>query len=220
MGKINALQEALAAGTSGIRWLMNPVGISWRMARMRPVFFFFLSAVAGCMAVALPALAGKADEAKYPLRVHILRFVAQPNHSREPHSLTDPPPYVAGMGAADLFENGEPQGFQFTYSCTASMEASGAYSTLPARWKKKDKTLEILLPQAGKPWNSESCNLQVEMRPGLVYYWKDGAVAEEPAAVLKGWMVKHRYDPENGREEPVMAPGESAEGDPQIAGPD
>lgn len=187
---------------------------------MRSVLLFALSAVTGCLAVSMPALAGKPDEGKYPLRVHIMRFVAQPNHSRETKSPSDPPPYLEGMGVADLFENGEPLGFQFTYSCTATMEASGAYSTFPARWKKRDKTLEILLPQAGKPWNSESCDLKTEMMTGLVYYWKNGSLAEEPSASLKGWMAKHQFDPENGKEVPVMAPGESETSDPQLAGPD
>jgi hypothetical protein len=163
----------------------------------------------------------KPDEAKYPLRVHIMRFAAQPNHSRVPKSLSDPPPYVAGMGVADLFENGEPQGFQFTYSCTVAMQASGGYSTLPARWKKKDKTLEILLPQAGKPWNQEGCDLQTEMQTGLVYYWKNGAVAEESDPLLKAWMVKHKFDPENGSEEPAMAARDSTEeSDPLLEAPE
>jgi hypothetical protein len=195
---------------------MNFLGV----VGVRRVFAFALSASLGSLAVSTPALAVKPDEAKYPLRVHIMRFAAQPNHSRVPKSLSDPPPYVAGMGVADLFENGEPQGFQFTYSCTVAMQASGGYSTLPARWKKKDKTLEILLPQAGKPWNSESCNLTTEMSAGLVYYWKNGSLAEESSAVLKDWMAKHQYDPENDQEEPVMEAGESSARDPQLAGPD
>src|ERR1700721_2206266 len=103
---------------------------------MRHVLLIVMSAVVGCLAVSTPALAGKPDEGKYPLRGHIMRFVAQPNHSRETKSPSDPPPYVEGMGVADLFENGAPQGFQFTYNCTATMGASGAYSTFPARWKK------------------------------------------------------------------------------------
>jgi len=187
---------------------------------MGRVLAFALSTVVGCLAASTPTLAVKPDESKFPLRVHIMRFVAQPNHSRERKSLSDPPPYVEGVGVADLFEDGEPRGFQFAYSCTATMEASGAYSTFPARWKKKEKTLEILLPQAGKPWNSESCSLNTEMMTGLVYYWKNGAVAEEPAAALKDWMAKHQYDPENGKEVPAMAPGEAETSDPQLAGPD
>jgi hypothetical protein len=187
---------------------------------MRPVFLFALSAVVVCLAVSMPALAGKPDPDKYPLRVHIFRYAVQQHPGRELKSQSDMAAYVSGMGHADLFENGEPRGFQFRYSCTVAMLASERYSTFPARWKKKDATLEILLPESGKPWNMESCNLQTEMRSGLVFYWKNGEVAEEAAAALKDWMVKHQYDPENGKEEPVMAPGESATSNPQIAAPE
>jgi hypothetical protein len=125
------------------------------------------------------------------------------------------------MGQADLFENSDPRGFQFRYSCTVPMVASGGHETFPARWKKKDKALEILLPQAGKPWNQEGCDLQTEMQTGLVYYWKNGAVAEESDALLKAWMVKHKFDPENGSEEPAMAARDSTEeSDPLLEAPE
>jgi hypothetical protein len=179
------------------------------------------AAVACCMALSSVAGAGKPDAAKYPLRVHIFRYAVQPSRSLGTKKPSDGPEYVGGMGQADLFENGEPRGFQFSYSCTVPMIASGGHETFPARWKKKDKTLEILLPQAGKPWNQEGCDLQTEMRTGLVYYWKDGAVAEEPEALLKGWMVKHKFDPENGAEEPVAAAGEPAGvSDPLLESPE
>jgi hypothetical protein len=187
---------------------------------MRPFLLFALGAVACCLAVSAPVLAGKPDPDKYPLRVHIFRYVVQQRPSREFKSQSDVMAYVDGMGQADLFENREPRGFQFRYSCTAGMMASERYGTFPARWKKKESTLEILLPEAGKPWNMESCNLQTEMRNGLVFYWKNGEVAEERSEVLKDWMVKHRYDPENGKEEPVMEPGESETSNPQIAEPE
>jgi hypothetical protein len=166
------------------------------------------AAIAGSLALSSVARAGKPDLAKYPLRVHIFRYKARPSSRRDFKDPSATAEYVAGMGQADLFENGEPRGFQFSYSCTVPMIASGGHESLPARWKKKDKTLEILLPEAGKPWNQEGCDLQTEMRTGLVFYWKDGAIAEGPEALLKDWMVKHKFDPENGSEEPVIAAGE------------
>jgi len=135
---------------------------------MRPVSLLGLGAAAGCFAISTVALAGKPDAAKYPLRVHVFRYVVQPSHSREFKNPSDGSEYVAGMGQADLFENSDPRGFQFRYSCTVPMVASGGHETFPARWKKKDKALEILLPQAGKPWNQEGCDLQTEMQTGLV----------------------------------------------------
>jgi hypothetical protein len=190
---------------------------------MRPFFVIGLGAVAGCLAVSSVALASRPDPVDYPLRVHILRFTSQPRHTREAKSLSDTPDYIDGLGVADLFENGEPSGFQFSYSCMGGLKASGGYANYPARWKEKGKTLEILQPETGKPWNLKTCDLQAEMRPGLAFYWKNGGVAEEPAGVLKAWMAEHQYDPEKDKDQPIMAPGESAvsaKGESQVAEPD
>jgi len=37
---------------------------------------------------------------------------------------------------------------------------------VPARWKKKEKTLEILLPQTRQAVELESCELRTEMAEG------------------------------------------------------
>lgn len=187
---------------------------------MRHFFILGLTAVAACLAVSTAALAVKPDPDDYPLRVHILKFMTRASASREPKHPSDAPDYVSGMGVADLFENSEPRGFQFSFSCIDGLKASSGYANFPARWKKKDKTLEILLPETGKPWNLTPCQLQAEVRPGLAFYWKDSKIAEEPAAVLRDWMVKHHYDPEKNREEPVMLPGESDTDDSPLASPE
>jgi hypothetical protein len=176
---------------------------------MRLVFFFGLGAIAGSIALSTPAFAGSPDPADYPLRVHILKDTAQTRNTREPQHNGDSPDYIDGMGVADLFENGEPHGFTFSYSCIDGLKASSGYGTYPARWKKKLKTIEVLVPQPGKPWNLETCSLQAELRPGLVFYWTNGKLAEESAAALKDWMVKHKYDPEKEMVDPISLPGES-----------
>jgi hypothetical protein len=186
---------------------------------IRPAFFLGWVAVAGILVAATPVLAAKPDPADYPLRVHILKDTAQSRHIREGKSMSDEPDYVDGMGVADLFEGGVPQGFSFSYSCVDGLRASSGYGTYPARWKKKQKTLEVLVPQPGKPWNLQTCPLQVELRPGMVFYWKNGSLAEESGAALKNWMMKHQYDPENEKVDPVMAPGESEDSDSPLAGP-
>jgi hypothetical protein len=147
--------------------------------------------------------ASSPDPDDYPLRVHILHYNSHAPGKRDSKSFTGMADYIEGEGHADLFEHGEPQGFQFHNSCLEKLEVDGGYGTIPARWKKKDKTLDILVPQRGKPWNMEVCELQVEMRPGLAYYWTDDSVVEEAATAFKDWMVKHQYDPEKGLEQPV-----------------
>lgn len=191
---------------------------------MRPVFICGLGAVAICLALSPAVSAGGPDPDNYPLRVHIFRNTEQGRHTRDFKTQSDSPDYIDGMGVADLFDNGEPRGFEFRYSCMNGLKASGGYGTYAARWKKKDKTLEIIKPEPGKPWNLEACELHTEMRTGLVFYWKNGALAEEAAAVLKNWMVKHQFDPEKGKVDPVILAGEGSTpggpDDPQIAEPE
>jgi len=151
------------------------------------------------------APAGKPDPDNYPLRVHVFKNTQKSRHTRQNKGDPEGPDYLDGMGVADLFENGEPRGFQFTYNCMDVVRESGGYSTIPARWKKKEKTLELLAPEPGKPWNGETCDLKTEMRPGLAFILKNDSMAEESAAALKEWMAKHEYDPEKGKDAPVAA---------------
>jgi hypothetical protein len=172
---------------------------------MRRALLCGLGAVVGWLALSTAVMAGARDPADYPLRVYIFKFVSQSRHNRESKSMSDGPGYVDGQGAADLFENGEPRGFMFSYSCMDSLRNSYGYATFPARWKKKEKTLEVLLPEVGKPWNNVSCDLRAEMRPGLVFCLRNDSIAEESTAVFKDWMVKHQYDPEKGKDDPLTA---------------
>ena len=171
---------------------------------MRRALVCGLSVVAGCLALSMVVRAGGPDPADYPLRVHVLKNTNQPRHGRESRGFSDTPDYVEGMGVADLFEGGEPQGFEFSYSCMGGQKASAGYGTYPARWKKRDKTLEVLLPEAGKPWNLDSCGLHAAMRPGLVFVLHNDEVAEEASKLLKEWMIEHKYDPEKDQNEPVF----------------
>jgi hypothetical protein len=187
---------------------------------VRSVFLFTLSAIVGCLAFAAGARAAGPDPSNYPLRVHVLKFTSQSPQPKNKTTTSDDPNYTDGMGIADLFENGQPQGFEFNYSCTEPMKASSGYGTYPARWKRRGKILEILLPRAGKPWELQTCDLNAELINGMVFCWKNSKVAEESAAMLMDWMVKHQYDPENGKDEPVILAGESTDGPTPLAGPD
>jgi hypothetical protein len=170
---------------------------------MRRVLLIALCAVVGCIALSTAVEASGPDPADYPLRVLVFKNTFQPRHAREGKHFEDGPDYVDGMGVADLFENGSPRALEYSYSCIEGMRASSGYETFPARWKKKDRTLQILLPRPGKPWDNVTCDLKAEMRDGLAFYWKDDEVAVEVAAAFKDWMVKHQYDPENDKNDPV-----------------
>lgn len=162
---------------------------------MRRVFFFVLSGLAGCWLFSTVTLARKANAADFPLRVHIFEFNGHSHYYGR--SLDE----VDGEGRANLYENGVPRGFDFSYRCSDRLRVSPGFETYIARWKKPGQTLEILLPVFGKPGTGESCELKVLMKD-TAYFRHNGLLGEEPASVFKEWMVKHKYDPEHGLNEP------------------
>ena len=169
---------------------------------MRRAFFFALGLFGFCILPATRMFAKDADD--FPLRVVIFRNIEHGRHTREAKSFNDTPDYLDGMGQADLFENSMPQAFEYTYGCMPGVRPSGGYEAFPARWKKPGKTLEILVPEPGRPWNNVSCVLHATMQPGMALFWSnDDDVMQEPAAKFKEWMVKHQFDPENGKVMPI-----------------
>jgi hypothetical protein len=142
-------------------------------------------------------LAGGPDLAKYPLRVHIFQNSQQVHYMHRSH-------YVDGKGSANLYENSEPRGFAYKFWCVYRLRISPGYETYPARWKKPNKTLEILLPVTGKTGKYYACDLDTNMKD-TVYYFHGGKLVEGPPAVWKQWMETYQYDPEKGKNDPVVA---------------
>jgi hypothetical protein len=165
---------------------------------MRRTFLCGLSVLAACLLLSTAALAGGHNAADYPLRVHVFQFNSHSHYYNNPRVLD----FVDGEGRANLYENGEPRGFDFSYRCGERLMVSPGFETYMARWKKPGKELEILEPQFGKPGATDSCELKVDMKD-TVYYRHNGGLDEEPPAVFKTWMDRHRYDPEHGKNEPV-----------------
>lgn len=183
----------------------------WGVSEMRRATFFGFIGLAGCLLFSTAALAGR-NTADYPLRVHIFQFNS---HSHYAYQTVN---FVDGEGRANLYENSQPRGFDFSYRCQERLRSSAGYETYPARWKKPNQSLEILLPQFGKPGAYEACEMKVNMKD-TAYYRHNGGLDEEPAPQFKAWMDKHGYDPEHGKDEPVpvtptqpagAAPGASA----------
>lgn len=177
---------------------------------MRHFFTWLGCGLAGCLLFSTVALAGGRNLADYPLRVH-LYHLSQHSHYR--YQMID---YVDGEGSGNLYEKGNPRGFDYGFRCDDRLMLSQGWETYPARWRKAEKELEILLPVMGKPDSSRVCGLKVTMKE-MAYFRHGSVVEEEPAAVLKQWMEKHQYDPEHGKDQPVTiqaAPG-SATNTPQ-----
>jgi hypothetical protein len=165
---------------------------------MRRVIVSLLSVFAVCLLLSTAVLAAR-NLAEYPLRVHIYRFNGVSHYAFGTINFVD------GEGRANLFENGQPRGFDFKYRCGERLRGSAGFETYPAKWKKPGKQLEILLPQFGKPDAYDSCELEVLMKADTVYHQHNGLLGEEPAAKYKQWMEKVQYDPEHGKNEPVEA---------------
>lgn len=145
------------------------------------------------------------NPADYPLRVHIYKHngVSHYGGFGGASSLEG----VDGEGRANLYENSQPRAFDFHYECEERLMNSVGYETLPARWKKPNVELEVLVPGSGK-----TCKFHVTMQDGIAYHVHDGKFGEEPAEKFQAWMVKVQYDPEHGKNEPIKPVEAAASG--------
>ena len=147
---------------------------------------------------AASVLAEDRNPADYPLRIHIFRRAETTFYY---HHSTDE---AKGEGRANLFENGEPKGVDFQFECSEKLQTSSGYETFPARWKKPNEELVVLLPEFGKPNSFNTCHFKVMMKD-FAYYSHNGVLNTEPSSAFKAWMTKHEYDPEHGKSTPVTA---------------
>ncbi|PYX97658.1 MAG: hypothetical protein DMG64_15040 [Acidobacteria bacterium] len=137
--------------------------------------------------------------ADYQLRIHIFRRSETTfYHMRVAEE-------AKGEGRANLFENGQPRGMDFQFNCAHQLQTSSGFETFPAKWKKPNQELEVLLPEFGKSDKYEKCKLEVQMKD-FAYVQRNGALGTEPTESFKQWMVKHDYDPEHGKNTPMPNP--------------
>jgi hypothetical protein len=170
---------------------------------MRRALISSLSGLAACLLLSTFALAGKTSAADYPLRVHIFSYNGHSHYYDRSLEMVD------GEGRANLYENSEPKGFDFSYRCADRLRVSPGYETYMARWKKPGREIEILLPVFGKPGAVDGCVLEVLMKD-TTYTRHNGLIGEEPVSDFKNWMDKHQYDPEHGKDQPVNPPAPPA----------
>ena len=159
---------------------------------------------AAALSSSVAAHAGSPNPADFPLRVHI---VQNSNRTHYHDRVLD---YVDGEGRANLFENGQPRGFDYGFRCEDRVRLSDGYETYPARWKKPGRELEILQPVMGKPGSFWPCDLKVEMKDSI-FVRHNGLVEEEPATRYKEWMDRRQYDPEHDKNQPASAEPASPE---------
>lgn len=167
------------------------------MANSPKLFGYLLAAIL----MASPfALRGESkDPGDYPLRFHIF---SRAEHNHYHHGVLDD---ARGEGHANLYGNGEVHGIDFSFDCGRRVELSPGYETYLAKWKKPGKQLVVLLPVMGKTGAFDSCNFDVDVKD-IAYYSHNREVLTETTDAFKAWMVKHDYDPEHGKNDPV-SPG-------------
>lgn len=149
-----------------------------------------------CLVVPVSVLAESKTPADYPLRVHIFaRNETTFYHNRYPEE-------SKGEGRANLFESGNPRGLDFSFDCSEKLKPSFGFETYPAKWKKPNQELTVLLPVFGKANTYFTCTLKTAVKD-YAYMTHDGRMSSEPTAEFKAWMLKHEYDPEHGKDVPV-----------------
>jgi hypothetical protein len=142
-----------------------------------------------------PLIAESKNPADYPLRVHIFPHDQTAfYHNRYAEEFK-------GDGRANLFAKGDVHAVDFTFDCSEKLKASFGYETYPAKWKKPNQELTVLLPVFGKANTYFTCNLKTDVKDSA-YFSHAGQLNSEPSAQFKAWMVKHDYDPEHGKNMP------------------
>jgi hypothetical protein len=136
------------------------------------------------------------NPADYPLRIHIFgQSQTTFYHYRHEDE-------AKGEGRANLFANGDVRGVDFNFDCSQQLVRSFGYETYPAKWKKPNEALTVLLPVFGKSNAYFTCNLHTAVKEYAYAAHRQG-LESEPPAEFKAWMVKHDYDPEHGKNVPT-----------------
>ena len=143
------------------------------------------------------------NPADYPFRVHIF------NRSETTFYHLRGVDESKGEGRANLFANGEVHGIDFNFDCSETLKASFGFDTYPAKWKKPGKELVVLLPVFGKTGSYFTCDFNTDVKD-FAYTSHDGRMSSESPADFKAWMVKHDYDPEHGKNQPVRTEAKPA----------
>ena len=115
--KVLACENHSAAIKIGAGDLLKvPRPIFPRGLKMRKAFL-----IAGCLSISIAASAGKPNVADFPLRVHIFGLNGTAHYYARSLDSVD------GEGRANLYENGEPRGFDFSYDCADRLRVSPGF---------------------------------------------------------------------------------------------
>jgi hypothetical protein len=98
--------------------------------------------------------------------------------------LPDQDPVFSGTGRGDLVTPpGGTQGLTFQYDNCVRVRVHPGFESLPARWKKPGKTLEVLMPSddipvSGHPLPPVKCSLNVTLHDFVYLLLRNGKIVE------------------------------------------
>jgi hypothetical protein len=98
--------------------------------------------------------------------------------------LPDEEPVFSGTGRGDLVTPpGGTQGMTFTYNDCVRVRVRPGFESLPARWKKPGKRLEVLMPsddipEGGRPLPPVKCSLDVTLHDFVYLLLRNGKLVE------------------------------------------
>jgi hypothetical protein len=98
--------------------------------------------------------------------------------------LPDEEPVFSGTGRGDLVTPpGGTQGLTFTYNDCIRVRVHPGFESLPARWKKPGKRLEVLMPsddipESGRPLPPVKCSFTVTMHDWVYLLLRNGKIVQ------------------------------------------
>jgi hypothetical protein len=128
--------------------------------RIKPAYLSALVILLGC---ASSATAQK-DLAEYPLRVHIFKSEWVPERF-----------YGTGSGMANLYDGQSVHGIEFVYDCNTRYMDSVGNQAYGAKWKKPEKSIEIVSKPVVGTGHTDKCEFKISMHE-YVYDLQNGTL--------------------------------------------
>ncbi len=137
-----------------------------KLPKLKTCLLFFL-----CIPV-LPLSAKDLND--YPLRVEII-WKHWEVYNLAPGSTI--PSFVHKVnGHGNIHDGSAAQGFDFEYQGSPNLGAAAPNEIFPARWKKPQQELELLLPDVGHQGKYFTCELETLVRKGVYVRSSQGVV--------------------------------------------
>jgi hypothetical protein len=142
--------------------------------------------LSGIVALTGFARASDLDQSAYPLRVQVMHTGWHRTAWR-----------ATGFGQADLKEDGQVQGFDYTFACREPFLASKGADSYLARWKNVGSELAILTRSASDPSKYSECDLKVTVH-SYAFRVQNGqlmTVSSQPIDSVKQEQVLLQQEP-------------------------